>query len=811
MGYATGGLEAWTYPLQLVSGYTVGFRSAGETTEVSGFPLLRRVTYEAQAVTRTYIGADFIVRERLFVPLNEQAILLSYTVESQHAVDIIIHFTPVLDLMWPRSLGGQSAQWNPAASAYVLTEGRQQYAAIIGSPSITSHDAARNTAEPGALGNRLAFVLHGNPGHTVTVVVAQMASGAANAAQRMNDLIREQPGLEREAREHYASVAADALRIITPDPVVNQQLAWAEVALDQAWVCNPVLGCGLVAGYGPSRNARRPQYDWFFAGDGLIAERALLSAGGYNMAREELAFIAKYQDPNTGMVWHEMSQSADPASWAREYPYMFVHVDITFQYLIAVEQYVSASGDNTFLEQHWAGIEAAYRYCASSLNPSDGLPRIPANKLGGDEQDKITEDLSLSISWVAASSAFSRLARLSGHASQADDALRASERARSAAATHYWDDARHQWIDGYNQAGAPIRRRGDGGVRLLGILDQARSDSLLDQLASAAFQTDWGTRGVATDSTQFDPSSYAKGSVSAMASGGVAEAFWSQHRPVTAFSIWSALLPWGTLDSMGHMHELLAGDFYHQQAESVPEQTWSSAAFLSSTVHGLLGLERAGQTNRLVFAPHLPPVWQEISVDNIKVSGGQVALTLSRVADGLVLAAENSGAPVELHFSPEIPLGARLLGAQWNGRPVRIESETHPQDMHAAFTVMLPGGKSRGLVRYTGGVSISVTGPAPQAGESSRSIKLTSVTLKGDSLVLGADVPRLAALESSIALRTGEEPTAVHGATLNDVSPGVYSLIPSLPPGALERGIDSVATPYQHMEITVELAPRAGK
>ena len=44
------------------------------------------------------------------------------------------------------------------------------------------------------------------------------------------------------------------------------------------------------------------------------------------------------------MIWHEISQSADPADWATRYPYMFVHVDITFQYLIAVERYVSAAG-----------------------------------------------------------------------------------------------------------------------------------------------------------------------------------------------------------------------------------------------------------------------------------------------------------------------------------------------------------------------------------------------------------------------------------------------------------------------------------
>ena len=152
MGYASSGLELWAYPLQLISGYELGFRSAGNTTETAGSALLRRVTYDPEAITRTYIGPDFIVRERLFVPLNEAAIFLTYTVECRHAIDIVVHFTPVLDLMWPASLGGQSTQWNPAASAYILSEATHKYSAWIGAPQVISHDQVFNSAQPGTLG-----------------------------------------------------------------------------------------------------------------------------------------------------------------------------------------------------------------------------------------------------------------------------------------------------------------------------------------------------------------------------------------------------------------------------------------------------------------------------------------------------------------------------------------------------------------------------------------------------------------------------------------------------------------------------------
>jgi glycogen debranching enzyme len=799
MGYASSGLELWTYPLQIVSGYDLGFRSAGYTTEIKASNLLREVTYEPEAIIRTYIGPDFIVREKLFVPLNEAAILLTYTVESHHSVDLIVHFTPVLNLMWPASLGGQSTQWNPAASAYVLTEGTRQYSAFIGSPHVISHDEVMNSAQPGSLGNRLAFAVRagGDEPPSATVVVA-------GSEQSMKQLLSSAANLEAEATAHYANLAGDALRIVTPDPAVNQQLAWAETALDQAWVCNPVLGCGLVAGYGPSRNARRPQYDWFFAGDALVAIEALVGTGEYDRAREALDFIAKYQDANTGMIWHELSQSADPADWATRYPYMFVHVDITFHYLITLARYVASSGDKQYLQQHWSGIEKAYRYCGTLLNAGDGLPRIPSTKLGGDEQDKIAEDLGLSASWVAASAAFAQLAQLSGHAAEGEEASQASEKARTAAAIHYWDDRQHVWIDGYNESGRAVFRRGDDGVVLLEdhILDQQRSDAVLDLLASSDFETDWGTRGIAASSAQFDPSSYAKGSVSALGTAGVATAFWSQHRPDTAFPIWRSLLSWGTLDSMGHMHELLAGDFYHQQAESVPEQTWSSAGFLSSAVQGLLGLSREAQTNHLTFSPHLPPEWDSISIDNIKVAGGKVALRFSRVPGGLELAASNSASPVELLFAPEIPIAARLQGAACNGKPLPVRREEHPQDTHATVALTLPGGSTRCLIRYEGGIFLYPKNVAPLVGEASNMIKITSVTYRAGSLLLAADVSR----EAILTLRTSEKPLHVTGATLNLVSEGMYDVTihPSMAATHLPGG-------YRHTEVILDFAPTKRK
>jgi hypothetical protein len=160
LGYSNSGLEMWAYPVQILKAYRVSFRPADTTTEVDGLTILRRITYSPESVTRTYVGSDFIVREKLFVPLDEPGAIISYDVESTRHVDIVVRFAPVLDLMWPASLGGQEINWDAASSSYVLSEPTHRFAATISSADIIAHDetpiTARGTPAAGSLCRRYA-------------------------------------------------------------------------------------------------------------------------------------------------------------------------------------------------------------------------------------------------------------------------------------------------------------------------------------------------------------------------------------------------------------------------------------------------------------------------------------------------------------------------------------------------------------------------------------------------------------------------------------------------------------------------------
>ncbi len=562
-GYSQEGLEVWASALQILTGYRVSFRQQGASTEVDGQVALRRIVYSPEAITRIYAGPDFIVREKLFVALDVPGAIISYETAGTRPVDIAIHFVPELDLMWPASIGGQQAVWTSAASAYLLSEPTGRFTARVGSPDIVAHDDTANPTLAAGRSPGLGFVIRVDHAHSAARVIIAAGRSESECASIARQLLNEGTSLEQAALDHYAGLLDHALQIETPDFDVNRALSWSEIALDQAWACNPDLGCAEVAGFGPSRNARRPQYDWFFAGDGMVAVHALLASGQYEQARQELEFILKFQDRKTGMIWHELSQSAGSMDWMK-LPYMYIHVDASFDLLDTVAEYVSTTGDLAFAKDHWESLQAAYHYCRSVLDPKSGLPRIPPDKEGGNEQDAISDDLALSASWISASEFFASLAAAVGHHDVADMARRTGQRARGAIAQRYWSESQHFWISGYTRSGAPMINRDIRPTRVLrmGLFSSQQRQSLLDQLASSDFQTDWGTRSKAASDPTYDPNLYASGSVWALGTAAVATAFWAEHRPATALPIWQALVPWTSLDSLGHMHEVLAGDYY---------------------------------------------------------------------------------------------------------------------------------------------------------------------------------------------------------------------------------------------------------
>ena len=653
------GLEAYVYPLQLFRGLQVSFRFENSVIALPGKGLVRTITYAPTYVERYYVHEHFTVTERLSIAPDMPAGTIEYTVQSDKPLEIELSFVPVLDLMWPAGIGGQEVHWQPELNAYLFDEPTHRFAGIMGSPAVSLHDPPNNTNAPTDSELRLHMDL-GQTRHA-QVFFASSTKGIQDATAIYKLLSGKGKSMDTEARAREEDRKGHSVRIVTPNDEVNEALAWSELALDQAWSCNPDLGCGLVGGYGPSRGiSRRPQYAWFFAGDALVSLHGILESGDFKRAREVLLFLIRYQNKQSGMMWHEISQSAAYLHWKDDYPYEFVHVDITPAFLSGVAEYVRVTGDVPFASNHWGELQAAYRYMLSLLDSKDGLPRVPAGKAGHDEQEHPPQELALAVDCLSAAQDYAFLAASVGHASQESRARGVAKRIKMGIGPRFWNSETNFWNSGIRSDGTPSIA-----VRLppsdsLTVLSEQKRAQVLDRVDSPAFQTPWGVRTVAVDSKGFNPGSYASGSVWGKTTSEAAGMLWNNGRAEHAWLTWEKLLPWVSRDSAGHVHEAMSGGKFEPQQESVPEQTWSSALMFSSFMDGVLGLRYDATGNRLTLSPRLPEGWQHLQIERLRIADASIDFAITRTNNGLSITAHATKGTVHLSVQPaQIPESQR--------------------------------------------------------------------------------------------------------------------------------------------------------
>lgn len=656
-GYAEDGLEFWAFPLQIVSGYHLEFLADGRA--VHGLEVLEGVDVDPLGVTRRYRAPGFRVTERIQARGRLPGVRVSLRVEGRDDVRVRAHVRPSLNLMWPAGIGGQEFGWDAKTHGFLLNEPSGRFRALVASPQAGDHTLPNNDRRGSEFGRPIFMELTPVPCGSARCATLAMA-GQSERDEDVHGTVAALLRASGDATDDASRFALDDwVRITTPDADVNRALQWAQIAVEQAWTCNARLGCGMVAGYGPSHGARRPQYAWYFAGDGLLTTRSLIHQGRHDRAAEQLAFILRYQHPDNGMIWHEMSQSAGFLDWARDYHYMYVHVDIAFDLVATVAEYVRASGDTAFLARHWPALQKAYGYCLSTLDARDGLPRVPAEMMSANEQDDLGDELTLSAAWVEASQAMASLAALQGDRALARSAADASARARTSLRARYRDSAKQRWISGFSRRGHPGESTSAADMAAItsGAATPDEARATLARLSSPDYLTDWGLRSTPASAADYDPQAYAKGSVWGLGTAAAASALWGVGEHDLANRLWLSLVPWAGHDALGHMHEVMAGDAFMPQRESVPEQTWSSASFLSAALEGLLGLDVDAATRELHFVPQPPAGWTSLQVERVRIGETQVDLSWRRTAHGDELDIDNRGAPFRLRW-------ARGVGAE---------------------------------------------------------------------------------------------------------------------------------------------------
>ncbi len=727
-GTEQGDLEAWVYPLKVLRDFHLRFHITGAIVPAQA--LARTLIVRPESSTIVYTSDGFSVRETLFAPVHEAGAVIAFEVHTSEPLEIEAIFNRDFQPEWPGAFGGVNEDWDPNLHAFRFGEESGKFEALVGSPSAVkaSEELSTNYASSQQDSMLLGVTMKGV--ETKLVVVAARLDARVSLNQLYDHLAKDYPELLRSSASYYRDYLDRTIRLKLPDERIEKAYEWAKVSMLQGVVENPFLGEGLIAGYNKSGDDGRPGFDWFFGRDAEWTSLALDAEGDFPTARGALEFLSKYQRAD-GKIPHEVSQSASFLDWFNKTPYAYAAADATPLFIIVVNDYVTRSGDIEFARQKWESLWRAYGFIRSTYD-AQGLAQnsgVGTGWIEGGPLYPVRTELYQASLGVEAVRDLSHLAHLLGKEDLAKELEQTFERQQPLLEKVFWSPEQNI----YAYAIDTSNRRVDVPSVLATVpmwfqlLDADQARSMIEPLAGPDQQADWGMRIISAHDPRYDPGGYHYGAVWPLFTGWASIGEYRYHRALPAYSNLqaNALL---TLDgSLGHVTEVLSGDYYQTLSTGTPHQIWSAAMVVDPLLSGLLGLQADATACHLDFAPHVPGDWNSFSVSNVHVGPVTLNLNYRRTPDSILLEAQSTGAAkCSLQFSPATSLRATITRVHLNGRPLPFHIEANSADQHVTVSLPIIGDHNTLEISMKNNFEISESATLPALGSTSHGLRVLS-------------------------------------------------------------------------------------
>ena len=731
LGNEAGRMEAWVYPLKLLRDFRLRFHTEGRALPAE--TLARTLITRPESSTIVYTGDTFSVRETFFVPVNEPGAIILLEVETEFPLEIEARFLRDFQLEWPAALGGTYSFWDKDQRAFYLGEETKKFAAFVGSPTATEErgEYQTNYSESAVNSFRLGVTNKGKD--TKLIVIAGSLDGRPPAEATYKKLAGGYAELLRASADYYKKYLNDTVSVELPDAQLQQAYDWSRVSMVQGLVNNPFLGTGLVAGYRTSGESQRPGFAWFFGRDSMWTSLALDAAGDFATTRTALQFISKYQRED-GKMPHEIAQGASFVPWFKDFPYGYASADATPLYIIAMNDYVTESGDVAFAKEKWDSVWKAHQFLRSTYD-EQGFPKnfgVGHGWVEGGPLLPVKSEFYQSGLGVEALRALSNLARLTGKDAVGIELAQAFEKQARALNNAFWLADKQRYAFALGTDGKPVDEPSVLATvpMWFGLPDQKNASAMITQLAGVDHQTDWGMRIISDRSPKFSGGGYHYGSVWPLFTGWASVGEYRYHRPQPAYANLRANALLALDGSLGHVTEVLSGDYYQPLSTSSPHQIWSAAMVVSSLLRGMFGLSTDAKAATLAFAPHLPADWSSLGIDNLRVGENKLQLNFTKTAEGIFLEAGRTGGTGEsiVEFRPSVSLRATVQRAELNGKPLPFRVEANDEDQHVFVRFPVSEGQQFLRIIVANDFAVTAVPALPPLGSVSSSVRILSET-----------------------------------------------------------------------------------
>ena len=747
-GDETGGFEAWTWPIKLVRDLSFEFKIPDYDDPIPASRVAQRVIVHPGYKTIVYSHPTFTVRAHVLASLNDPGALILLDVQTVHPLQITVRMHADFNFAWPGGFGGQHIGWDQEHHGFLLTQGGVwKINGVVMSPAATggtqhaAHDAP-------AFGSQFHIDIDTAMASTqyIPIVIAGGVMSQDSVWQVAEHLLATARQQVDEKVAHFQAVGDSLVSIESPDPDFNRAFEWAKLSLDRQLVCNPDLGCGLVAGYGKAGAGNfRPGFGWYFGGDAAINSFAMDGLGQFDLVRQGLTFLARYQRAD-GKIPHEISHSAGRLPWWTDYPYTWYHGDTTPFWILACVEYWRASGDNAFIARMWPKLLLAYHWSKATDTDGDGLMENPKAGVGaievGDLGSHLHTDVYIAGVWVSALAGLRDLAAERGDRALVTELGTVHDRAKASLEQRFWMEQRGRYAFGLlDSAGGTALNDAltawPSTAIAFGQLDAGRARSMMAQIAGADMTTDWGVRTLDRRHPLYQPIHYNNGAVWPFVTGFAAWADYETHRAWAGYDLIRDIARTGDDFALGVQPELMSAAFYDPLDTAMPDQFFSTSMLVTPTLRGLLGFHPDAAHCRLTLAPQLPADWDSLTVRRLETGCGKLDVMIRRGSRSITIALARRGGthPATVTLAPSLPLGAAIDSVTSDGRAVHYRAVLTPYDAAPTFDVTVTD-STTAVIRFHGGADLVAQQTRPEPGDASRGLRLIDWRMDGNRYIV---------------------------------------------------------------------------
>ena len=689
-----GGL--WLHPIKLIDGFWAKVTDLATNRDVALSEGTEFVNYPYGNRFRYGPVLDGLEIERFqFSPDGYQGLIVQYTFKnaSDHKKRLAFQLSVKTDLrpVWfSDRLGIRDAPdtvaWHAMDRLFIAQDSYNSWFAVWGaihSPDaqpLTNPKPIHTDGKGVTAASRYRVVVDPNGTSTLTFVFAGSATGGEEAVSTYRYLAKNNASLLEMKREHYASIIERA-RVTIPDQRLQEVYNWVKVNTE--WLVREVPGIGRGLGGGLM------EYPWWF-GTETYSLQALMATGDFDLAKQTLRLLKNQsmKANGNGRIVHEVTTNGAVSNPG--------NTQETAQFIVTVGKLFEWTGDLAFAREMYPAMKMGIRWLLTDMDRNGNL--FPEG-YGIMEVSGLNAELIDVATYTQ--QALEATARIAGILQEPDTAARYQRLASQLEEninTRFWIDQESSYADFYGSREQAVSAA-DGAARQIGLKGEDKltpRDKELrryyERLKRTFSTMPDSSRGWITNEnwvittpmeTGIAPRARALRLLDRIRDENVGEygPFLSAVDRQAMMTISTGVQAvsegnYGRTDDVLWYVDKIVQTFNRRSPGSISEMmpdygcftiAWTSYGIVLPLIQHIFGVQPDALNKTIVFDPHVPTGWEDMSIDDLPVGSNIVSFSRAKTGRGIEYGVESRDDG--WHF---VLKGGESRGAKYylNGRPV---------------------------------------------------------------------------------------------------------------------------------------------